>query len=74
MYINGGCERCDFSEPDNGYAPVKCSRGYCGGYTPNPVEIGDAFREVYELIEIKTGEKKLFATIEEFNGFYGLNN
>lgn len=72
MYVNGGCNKCDFSEPDRGYGPVKCSPGYCGGYTPTPVEVSGMFEELYEVIEEKTGKKKLFNSAEEFNIFYGL--
>lgn len=72
MYVDGGCNKCDFSEPDRGYGPVKCSPEYCGGYIPIPVEAG-IFEEIYKLIEQKSGKKKLFDTIEDFNIFYGLN-
>ncbi|WP_287714210.1 hypothetical protein [Blautia sp.] len=70
MYVDGGCNKCDFSEPDRGYGPHKCSPSYCGGYTPTPAVAG-IFEEVYKLLEEKTGKKKLFNTIEEFNAFYG---
>ena len=71
MYVNGGCNKCDFSEPDRGYGPPKCSLQYCGGYTPTPIKCAVVFEEVYKLLEQKSGKKILFDTVEEFNIFYG---